>query len=295
MRATPATLAGTAPRCPGANGSYSAGMFPPTLSPSRAGDFLTCPLLYRLRVIDKLPEPPSAAALRGTLVHAALEDLFALPPKERTIDRAVDSYAEHFDKLRVDEPAAAACLMEGLQVEDPAAVPAAVVQPARILLETYFRLEDPQRLAPHARELAVSTDLDNGLVLRGFVDRVDKAPDGRVRLIDYKTGRSPGEGFESKALFQMRFYALVWWRMTGEVPSRLQLLYLGNEQVLAYDPTAEELQATERKILAIHAAINRAVATGFVPSPSALCRFCSFHEWCPEQGGVTPQMPEVPT
>src|SRR5579859_2725609 len=48
----------------------------PSLSPSRAGDFLTCPLLYRFRVIDRLPEPPSQAATRGTLVHSVLERLF---------------------------------------------------------------------------------------------------------------------------------------------------------------------------------------------------------------------------
>ncbi|MGL5830057.1 MAG: PD-(D/E)XK nuclease family protein, partial [Angustibacter sp.] len=39
------------------------------LSPSRAADFMQCPLRYRLRVIDRIPEPPSAAATRGTLVH----------------------------------------------------------------------------------------------------------------------------------------------------------------------------------------------------------------------------------
>ncbi|NLG21049.1 MAG: PD-(D/E)XK nuclease family protein, partial [Actinomycetales bacterium] len=48
----------------------------PALSPSRASDFMQCPLLYRFRVIDRLPEPPSAAAARGTLVHAALERVF---------------------------------------------------------------------------------------------------------------------------------------------------------------------------------------------------------------------------
>ena len=49
------------------------------LSPSRAGDFMTCPLLYRFRTIDKLPEPASPDAVRGTLVHKVLEDLFDLP------------------------------------------------------------------------------------------------------------------------------------------------------------------------------------------------------------------------
>src|SRR3954467_12839590 len=57
-------------------------------SPSRAGDFMSCPLLYRFRTIDHLPEPFSPDAVRGTVVHKVLEDLFALPAAERTPDQA---------------------------------------------------------------------------------------------------------------------------------------------------------------------------------------------------------------
>ena len=49
------------------------------LSPSRASDFMNCPLLYRFRVVDRLPEAPSPAATRGTVVHTVLERLFDLP------------------------------------------------------------------------------------------------------------------------------------------------------------------------------------------------------------------------
>src|SRR6201995_116218 len=55
----------------------------PALSPSRAADFKQCPLLYRFRAIDRLPEPPSTAQVRGSVVHAALEQLYALPAAER--------------------------------------------------------------------------------------------------------------------------------------------------------------------------------------------------------------------
>lgn len=269
-------------------------MFPASLSPSRAGDFLTCPLLYRLRVVDKLPEPPSAAAVRGTLVHGALEDLFALDAAERTADRAVELFERRWLALQESDPEGAQSLIEGISAEaDSSMLAQAVVGPARTLLDTYFSMEDPTRLEPHAREMAVSTDLDDGLTLRGFVDRVDRAPDGRIRLVDYKTGKSPGAGYESKAMFQMRFYALVWWRMTGDVPTKLQLMYLKDGQTISYEPESEELLATERKVLAIRDAIARAVDDGFRPSPSALCSWCSFHEYCPTQGGTTPPLPAI--
>src|ERR1044072_3918801 len=74
------------------------------LSPSRAGDFLACPLLYRFRTIDKLPEPPSVDAVRGTVVHKVLEDLFDLPAGDRTVARAHDLLAPAWEALQEAEP-----------------------------------------------------------------------------------------------------------------------------------------------------------------------------------------------
>ena len=124
------------------------------------------------------------------------------------------------------------------------------------MLERYFTLEDPSRLEPAERELYVETLLDSRLLLRGFVDRIDVAPDGAIRVVDYKTGRSPGEMFEAKALFQMKFYALVIWRTRGVVPAMLQLVYLGNGEMLRYVPDERDLLATERKVEAIWRAIR---------------------------------------
>ena len=55
---------------------------------SRAADFMSCPLKYRFRVVDRLPEKPSPAAVRGTVVHAVLERLFDLPRGQRTLEQA---------------------------------------------------------------------------------------------------------------------------------------------------------------------------------------------------------------
>ena len=169
------------------------------------------------------------------------------------------------------------------------------LQSARDLLDVYFGLEDPTRLEPAERELFVEHDLDSGLRLRGYVDRVDVAPTGAVRVVDYKTGRAPREGFEAKAMFQMRFYALVLWRLRGEVPRLLQLLYLGSNEVLRYEPDEADLRATERKLEAIWAAIQRATERGdWRPSPSRLCDWCDHQALCPAFGGTPPELPVLP-
>ena len=74
------------------------------LSPSRAGDFMTCPLLYRFRTIDRLPEQPSPDAVRGTVVHKVLEDLFDLPAERRTPDQAGDMLVPAWEQLLAAEP-----------------------------------------------------------------------------------------------------------------------------------------------------------------------------------------------
>jgi putative RecB family exonuclease len=260
------------------------------LSPSRAADFMACPLLYRFRVIDRLPAPPSPAAARGTLVHAVLERLFDLPAADRTPERAVALLAPEWERLVAAEPELAGLISDdGLDGPDRATWFAE----ASGLVDTWFTLEDPTRLEPAERELYVEADV-GGLTLRGYVDRLDVASNGALRVVDYKTGRSPSENFEAKALFQMRFYALVLWRSRGVVPRMLQLVYLGNRELLRYSPDEADLLATERKVKALWAAIERAAQTGdWRPSPSRLCDWCEHRHLCPAWGGTPPPLPDL--
>jgi putative RecB family exonuclease len=257
------------------------------LSPSRAGDFLSCPLLYRFRTIDKLPEPHSPDAVRGTVVHKVLEDLFDLPAAERTPERAGEMLVPAWETLVQQEPELAE--MFGAD-EGPEA--AAWLASARTVLDRYFTLEDPSRLEPAERELYVEALLDSKLLLRGFVDRIDVAPTGEIRVVDYKTGRSPDEMFEAKALFQMRFYALAIWRTRGVVPAMLQLVYLGNGEILRYVPDERDLLATQRKVEAIWRAIRSAEESGdWQPSPGRRCDWCAHRAICPAWGGTPPPLP----
>ena len=259
-----------------------------TLSPSRAGDFMTCPLLYRFRVIDRIAEKPAPAAVRGTLVHAVLERLYDLPAAGRTISAALELLGPQWARLLAETPELA-----GMFADERLAEGEWLAQ-ARRLLECYFTLEDPRRLEPAERELYVETVLDSGLRLRGYVDRLDVAPTGEVRIVDYKTGTAPRAEFEARALFQMKFYALVLWRLHGAVPRLLQLIYLGNGEVLRYAPDEADLRATERKVEALWQAIKRAMQTGeWRHRSSRVCDWCDHKERCPQFGGTPPPLPEV--
>lgn len=258
----------------------------PGLSPSRANDFLQCPLLFRFRVVDRLPEPPSAAAARGTLVHAVLEHLFDLPAEQRTLDAARGLVPAQWDRLREEAPQIAELFADEAELT-------AWLTSAEALLGTYFTLEDPTRLQPRERELMVSVELEDGPQLRGIVDRVDVAPNGWVRVVDYKTGKSPRAGFEGGALFQMRFYAYVIWKSRGVLPKLLQLEYLGDGTVLRHEPTEPEMHTLEARVRSIWGGIEDAARAGdWRPRTSRLCDWCSFKAQCPAFGGTPPEVPE---
>lgn len=277
------------PGDPGAAAALPPVAVPPaSLSPSRASDFMQCPLLYRFRVIDRLPEKPSEAATRGTLVHAVLERLFDAPAGERTAPRAKALVPGQWDRLRENRPE-----VVELFEDDPGGERLARwLGEAEQLVERWFTLEDPTRLEPAERELFVEAELDSGLRLRGIIDRVDVAPTGEVRIVDYKTGKAPRPEYAEGALFQMKFYALVVWRLKRVVPRRLQLVYLGSGDVLTYDPVLADLERVERKLLALWEAIRQATESGdWRPRPTKLCGWCDHQTHCPEFGGTPPPYP----
>ncbi len=262
----------------------------PALSPSRAADFKQCPLLYRFRAIDRLPEPSSTAQLRGTVVHTALEQLYALPAPDRLPETAAALIAPAWERLVAENPALAADVEPALQHE--------MLEQARTLLLGYYRLEDPTRFDPQSCEQRVEVELSDGTLLRGFVDRIDVAPTGELRVVDYKTGKAPPEAralAEFKAMFQMKFYAVALLRSRGVVPARLRLLYLADQQVLDYSPDLDELERFEKTLTAIWRAIQSAGATGdFRPNPSRMCQWCAYQAHCPEFGGTPPPYPGWP-
>lgn len=247
-------------------------MNPLRLSPSRVNDYSNCPQLYKYRAIDLLPEEISLDAERGTLVHSILERLFDAPANARTFQTAFDLLPTLWQEQMEGRP--------GLREKVPDEKE--WIDRAHSLLTTYFSLESPESFEPTEREVHVEVDLTESIYLHGYIDRLDIAPSGEVRIVDYKTGKSPKPGWEDKALFQLWIYALIYWRTRGVLPKLLQLIYLGNGQLLRNSPTEADLLRTERKLISIGEEILLSIESdSWKPRPSRLCDWCSFKNICP--------------
>ncbi len=240
--------------------------------------------MYRLRVIDRVPEPPQRATSLGTLVHLVLERLFDVPAAGRDSAAAHALLEPAWDDLVADRPELADLISDpGERLQ--------FFSDARARVSTYFDVENPTRLEPHGREVRLESSLEGGPAIRGVIDRIDRAPDGALRIIDYKSGKTPSPRYGEQADFQMKFYALLVERTEGTRPALMRLLYLRDGGVKELVPTEADIAAVEAKVRSTWTAITMYAAAGEFPtSPSRLCAWCSFQTLCPEFGGTAPPL-----
>ena len=256
---------------------------PATLSPSRAANFKQCPRLFRYRSIERLPEPVTVHQARGTAAHLALERLFDLPAPRRTADRLYDLFREAWTEMR-RQPDYSDLFQSREEERDWGVESLGVVA-------NYLALEDPASAEPLQRELEMAEDMD-GIGVRGILDRLDERPDGKLVIIDYKTGAAPPERYALPAFFALKIYALLVRSRFGQTPAELRLMYLGSSTVYSIPVDDRTLDGMERQITALAKAVRRAVENDdFPPRPSMLCGWCSFQDICPAFSGLNGDTP----
>lgn len=259
-----------------------------SLSPSRISDFQQCPQLYKYRAIDKLPERPGIDALRGSIVHLILEDLFKLETSKRDFESITRKIPEYITKA-LSEDVNNYCAIDSSLNFPLTSIPSIdenkitqLSKEIKTLVANYFLLEDPTKIQPKSTEELLEYNLDDSIFLKGYVDRIDVSPKGWIRINDYKTGKSPKENFESKVLFQLKFYALIIYKQTKEIAKQLRLIYLKDSKIISYEPSLEDIQTTEQKVRFVAEQIDSSIKTNsFSPKISKLCDYCYFKSICP--------------
>lgn len=251
---------------------------PATLSPSKVSAFKDCALAFRFSVIDRLPEPASPAAVRGTLVHRTLEELYCAEPSARTLEAALSALAVVVDEARRSDPEYGELGLAG-EAE------AAYVADAERLVRRYFEMEDPVTIRPIGLELLLEAEL-GGVRVRGIIDRLELDAAGELVVTDYKTGRSPGPRYEQGRFGGVHFYAFLCQAVLGRRPARIQLLYLADGVSIIATPSEQSIRGLEGRVGAVWQAVERACAVeDFRPHPSPLCNWCAFQSYCPAYGG----------
>jgi putative RecB family exonuclease len=251
---------------------------PGSLTPSKVSTFKECALAFRLSVIERLPEPPSLQAFKGTLVHRALELLIWEEPQGR---RTPEAAMAKLDRALSELLAGAEGTALGLDDQQVAEL----ADDARQLVRNYFVLEDPNDVRDIGTELRLQVDLGS-LRLRGIIDRLELGPGGELVVTDYKTGRAPGQAQEHARLGGVHFYAFLCEQVLGRRPARVQLFHLREPMAISTAPSDQSIMGLERQATAIWDAIKRACLTeDFRPKPGPFCEWCGYRAYCPAWGG----------
>ncbi len=250
---------------------------PVNLSPSRVESFLSCPLSFRFSSIEKLPDLPSVAATRGSLVHRALELLFVRPAAERTpaaLDEAVEAaiaeyrHLDDFRLLGLDEEAT-----DRFDVD------------CRRLATNYLDMEDPTVVRDIGLELRLEAPVGD-LMLRGIIDRLELDAAGELVVTDYKTGRAPSPNWERKSLSGLNFYSFLCESLFARRPAAIRLMYLSSKETITATPSAQSTKFMTTRTTAVWKAVATACERDdFRPRQGPLCNYCSYQTWCPEFGG----------
>jgi putative RecB family exonuclease len=257
---------------------------PSSLSPSKVSSFKECALAFRFSAIDKLPEPPSPWATKGTLVHRALQLLFwDEPAGARTIGAALAKLERAKAEMLLDPE------YTGLGLTDDEA--AVFFEEAAVLVHKYFELEDPNEVRVLGVELKLEARVGT-LLLRGIIDRLELDADGELVITDYKTGRSPGVNFELPRMAGVHFYAFLCEQVLGRRPARIQLLHLAEPVAISLVPSEQSVRALQNRTQAVWAAVERACELeDFRPKVSRLCDWCAYKAYCPAFGGDLSAVP----
>lgn len=257
---------------------------PPTanityISYSQLQTFQTCPLHYKLRYIMNVPSSPAPALSYGISVHSTLRDFTqqikdgAKINAEKIKELLKNNWVKHGYQGKTHEEKA---YQQAEKMLFDVAQKTIDEKPNTIAIELPFNFW-------LARRSLGEGGLNKNLKVGGRIDRIDKLPDGRIEIIDYKTGQNVPTEKKVKEDFQLSFYALaanqIKDQMLNKTPDEvvLTLYYLEVNQKLSTTRSKEELESAKEKILSL---IDDIEHSEFRCSGGRLCKDCEYAMLC---------------
>jgi DNA helicase-2/ATP-dependent DNA helicase PcrA len=247
--------------------------------------FRACPLQYKFAHVYKIPILGSYQKSFGQCVHLTLQDILKLhldrgraeqgslfaaaSPVQRdgfrvTLDEALDIFELRW--VENDDWYKDKSMHDEYHVKGRAAV--------RAMVEAWIK-SPPEAVHLEKTFLWQLGDLSIG----GKIDRMDKAADDTIILIDYKTG-SPkaADKFETKDKEQLWIYQLAQ-EKAGNTVSGLKYVYVmtGDEAVVPILKEDRRLAFEENMLERMRTILK----SRFEPEPdSHVCRYCDFRNIC---------------
>lgn len=248
-------------------------------SPSKLAAFQTCPRFYAFRYIWKIPSRIRANQSFGSSMHRALQALYqAGGPQGRTVEELQAQLARSWSNAGyADAQEAEAELRRGQE-----------------LLVRYASTWAQEASIPFLQEKRLSAPYRD-VVFLGVIDRVDRARDGSLHVIDYKSGWSPADGrIPVPSRWQLALYHHLLQVKFAEAPGHHSIHYLANDVRLKLDTTTDRVEDLLEAAYDVAVAIREAIGgQRFDPQVGRHCHRCDYLSRCAE-GRAVPLESEGP-
>ena len=249
-----------------------------SFSYSKMGMYKECPQKYKFRYVHMLPEQPKYYFAFGSALHEVMEYIYnPANPVFPTLGEALQFFENYWNKTSFEQKGYASAEKE-----------MAGYLEGRRILEAYYAKNAADFFHPLSVELKSTLDMD-GLNLISILDRIDYLGDGKVKILDYKTGKTVQREPDQLYMYQKvvenspAIKTLVQTKDPGVKEIRV-------EQLSFYHlPTLQEMtfeRAPDKEIFEFWQGVLRIAdnirAGKFMPTPGEnQCRWCDYRNLCP--------------
>ena len=224
----------------------------------------SCPLKFKFRYVLKIPSEPKIYFDFGSVVHKVVE-LLSTQKKEGIVPTREEAHR----LLDLLWPKTSFLTLTQEQEKKITAIQ---------ILDTYLTWELQNQNEILASEESFTFKQDD-LSFTGGIDRIEKTPDGQLRVIDFKTGKKPSKLTKASIPeeIQLNLYCLAIQNVYGQLPQVASFFYLEEGKFVDYIPTKETIEAFYKRLREITDAVRN---REFSPCPGWDCHFCDYAGLC---------------
>jgi len=245
-------------------------------SHSRLSTFETCPLQYKFAYIDNIERVgQSIEAFLGSRFHEVMHKFYEnLHDRAYSLDELISYYVSQWNREYNPK----------ITIVNKRRSAEEYMDIGRRCIRSYYRRHYPftgVKVLELERTVMIKLDDEGRYMMRGVLDRLDRARDGTYEIHDYKTsGRLPTQEFLDEdrqlALYQIGVAAL--WNDVKKV--RLIWHYVVFDREMSSSRSGEQLEELKKKMITLIDTIES--AKEFLPRKSRLCSWCSYQDICPK-------------
>jgi RecB family exonuclease/predicted RNA-binding protein YlqC (UPF0109 family) len=240
------------------------------ISYSSLETYKNCPLKYKFKHIDRVPEPKSKEAQFGTLIHSVLNYVHTPTLVPPTLEQALNYFVSGWKpEVYEDEIEERGAFTQGIQIIQRYYENIDIAAANIVDLESRFAIE-------------IGTPEKGIHTVSGIIDRIDKTIDG-YEIIDYKTARKMPSQDKVDNDIQLSIYLKAFLERYPKEKEHLDtitvsLYYVKHGVKLSSKRSLKDLERLEEQFLHVIDAIEKAE---FEPILSPLCDWCGYKRICP--------------